>query len=257
MIYSFFIKRDEQSHRRLCSIVAVVSSALLLFVVSRVVSPRRLPPSSSSSFPFFPWLSPPPPPPSRLAPPPSRLPPPPSPPPRLAPLLLLSRGFQPLRWSRSWSAFPPNSVVEVLGCRLISPLVVVVVSPLLLLLLLLFLVVSPPLLLVISSSLFPSFISLLVSPILLISPPRFSCFSWFPLPLPPRFPFPLPVVSLLRVISPHHHLVVVSPACCRIMDSEHEPRQTSWLVFRNSTGASHFMGPPSTSSFPGSSVERG
>jgi hypothetical protein len=44
---------------------------------------------------------------------------------------------------------------------------------------------------------------------------------------------------------------------CDALDGKHEPRQTSWLVFRNSTGASHFMGPPSSSSFPGSSVERG
>ena len=31
---------------------------------------------------------------------------------------------------------------------------------------------------------------------------------------------------------------------CDALDGKHEPRQTSWLVFRNSTGASHFMGPP-------------
>ena len=110
-------------------------------------------PSSHSSFPrivyprlcvispFFLWF--PPPihrPPSRLAPRPLRFAPrplrlaprplprlalPPSPPPRLFPFLLLSRGFQPLRWSSSWLAFPPNRVVGVLGCRIICALVVV------------------------------------------------------------------------------------------------------------------------------------
>ena len=36
------------------------------------------------------------------------------------------------------------------------------------------------------------------------------------------------------VESPYLHLLVVSPSHCCIVDSEHEQRQTSWLVFRNS-----------------------
>ena len=136
--------------------------------------------------------------------------------------------------------------VGVLSCDFpIIIIVAVVVSPLLLLLfLLLVVVVSPPFLLVVS----PPFllavsllwvISLLVSlsfPLLLVSPSPSSSFA---LPAPHRFP---PSCHF-----PHLHLLVVLvvfPACCPIMDNEHEPRQTSWLVFRNSTRASHLMGPP-------------
>ena len=98
-----------------------------------------------------------------------------------------------------------------------------------------------------SSSLFPSFGSFPSSfpshfpsssflLLLIVSPSPSSSFS---LPAPRRFP---PSCRF-----PHLHLLVVlvvSPAYCHIMDSEHEPRQTSWLVFRNSTRASHLMGPP-------------
>ena len=157
--------------------------------------------------------------------------------------------FQSFRWS-SWLAFPPNSAVGVLGCRVISPLIVVVVVVLpllLLLLLLLFLIISPPFLLVVS----PPFLLVVLGhfPCFPHSPPHPSCFSSLIISPSSSSPFPLlsPVVSLLHVVSPACCCPAgCCPAGCHITDSEHEPRQTSWLVFRDSTGASH-----SSSSLPG------
>ena len=157
--------------------------------------------------------------------------------------------FQSFHWS-SWLAFPPNSAVGVLGCRVISLLIVVVVVVLpllLLLLLLLFLIISPPFLLVVS----PPFLLVILGhfPCFPHSPPHPSCFSSLIISPSSSSPFPLlsPIVSLLHVVSPACCCPAgCCPAGCHITDSKHEPRQTSWLMFRDSTGASH-----SSSSLPG------
>jgi hypothetical protein len=85
------------------------------------------------------------------------------------------------------------------------------------------------------------------------SPPRFSCFSSFPLPLPPCVTFVLLVVTLLlRIVSPHLHLVSVVVLWPAKMNHD-KCRGSCFVTYHLGLPLD---GSPLSSSLPGSSVKR-
>ena len=151
-------------------------------------------------------------------------------------------GFDSLSLVLSWFRFAAVSYPVVLPLRLLFVLPSVVVSS-----------SFPPFsshrrLVALSSVVFPSIVSssCLSSPCS-SHPPLLPCQHSFPLLPPPpyRCPFPFPLLVVFVITSPCHPssvvvlgsrlvLVAGSQASVRGREIENEPRQRSWLVFRNS-----------------------